>query len=258
MAQYVQTNSGLLVAGLDLSADADVGFNAVGLTLGSEAVQANRYVNSGANAAQVTPGLKTAQVEAEGYFSEVEDAALFGGFTETTPGSALDGFAVTICPEGRADGDPAYFMRATQGQYQPMGSGELGDMLRWKLSASVRAIMEGAPDQWPGAAIKGTVAMDVLAAGTGAQAGQQLGALSATQRLWVAVHLFDAAGAVGFDIESDDNGGFTTATQRIDVPDITVSGSWAGTVLGAITDDYWRVNIISGSGVDALIAFGIL
>jgi len=241
MAQYVQTNSGLLVAGLDLSADADVGFNAVGLTLGSEAVQANRYVNSGANAAQVTPGLKTAQVEAEGY-----------------PGSALDGFAVTICPEGRADGDPAYFMRATQGQYQPMGSGELGDMLRWKLSASVRAIMEGAPDQWPGAAIKGTVAMDVLAAGTGAQAGQQLGALSATQRLWVAVHLFDAAGAVGFDIESDDNGGFTTATQRIDVPDITVSGSWAGTVLGAITDDYWRVNIISGSGVDALIAFGIL
>ncbi len=260
MSKFVQTNVGLMVHGLDLSADPDTGFNAVALAIGAEAVPSKRYVTSGVNAAKVTPGLRSATVEAAGYFNDtgLEDAQLFGGFIAETGASEADGFAVTICPVGRADGDPAYFMRATQGQYQPLGGGEVGGMLEWKLSASVRALMLGAPGQWPGAAVLGSVAMDVLNAGTGAQAGQQLGALSAVQRLWVAVHLFDATGAVTLTVESDDNSGFTSATPRITVPTITTNGSWAGSVLGVIDDDYWRINITAGAAVDALVAFGIL
>lgn len=90
-----------------------------------------------------------------------------------------------------------------------------------------------------------SAAVTASAAGTGAQ----LGALSATQEMHAALHVFNADGTsptLDADIESDDNSGFSSAVVRGSFAQKTDIGSEYLTIAGAITDDWWRINFTLG------------
>jgi hypothetical protein len=89
---------------------------------------------------------------------------------------------------------------------------------------------------------------------TGVSAALQLTAVSATQRLYVAVHVLSKTGTnptLDLVIQSDTVGFASPATQ-ITVPQFTGVGSYFGYVDGAITDDYYRVSrTVGGTGSPA-------
>lgn len=95
---------------------------------------------------------------------------------------------------------------------------------------------------------------------TGPGTGRQLGAVSATQKLYAVVHIFvDNGTTLDMTVESDDNAGFSTPTTRITIPQFTTVGSYFATpVAGPITDDHWRFNWgITGSSFTVFAALGI-
>lgn len=260
MAQFVLANCGLFVHSLDLSAETETGFNAVGLAVGAEAVDATRFVNSGNNARIFRPGLRTAALEAEGYFSDTGDvdSALFGAFTAQANGE--QGVAVTALPEARAIGDPAYLMRASMGQFSPFGGGEQGGMLKWRASFAHKAIDQEAtnPDLlWLAGAVRGELAFDITAGGVQDGTALQLGAVGATQRIYCTIHVFAATTAATVQIQSDDAEGFPSATAQINEAGLGV-GSYTFSAAGAVTDDWWRVSIQAGTGLTMAVGLGIL
>jgi len=100
---------------------------------------------------------------------------------------------------------------------------------------------------------------DVTSAGHDS-AGVQLGALSASQKIFyiVSVEAVNTAGTVTWNLQSDDNGSFTSATTQATGGVSSVGGTF-GSVAGAITDDYWRFNFTAAGGTDLTISacFGI-
>lgn len=256
MAKFVQTNVGLVVHDLDLSVDPATGFNACSLSVGAEAVPANRYNASGDNAARMEPGLLTAQLEAQGYFDGAYDAKLFGSLSAQVQNDR--GYAVTVLPQDRAIGSPAYLMRMVTGQYQPFGGGEVGGMLQWRLTAANKVLATADPARWGKPVVKGQLALDVLNSGAVNGTALNLGAVSATQRICATVHIFDAAGTVTVQIQSDDNGGMSSPTLRINTGAITPPFSLTLSQIGPFTDAWWRANISAGTTADVLVALGII
>jgi hypothetical protein len=92
-------------------------------------------------------------------------------------------------------------------------------------------------------------------------AGSQLGAVTAGQTLYAALHVFATTGSPTLDviIESDDNGSFTSDTDRITFTQATAAGSQWGSVAGAVTDDYWRARYTFGGtgSITAAVTIGI-
>jgi hypothetical protein len=99
--------------------------------------------------------------------------------------------------------------------------------------------------------IRGTVDTASTIAATGSSTGAQLGAVSATQRVWAVVHFLTAGGttpSITVKVQSDNNSGFTSPTDRITFTAATTKGGQFGSAVGAITDDYWRATwTVSGT-----------
>lgn len=142
-----------------------------------------------------------------------------------------------------ADGSTAYLFRGIPLQYVPV-EGEPGDLAMARLSgaSSTGGIVRGTLIH-PGSASRSS-----SSAGT----GRQLGAVAAGKSLYAALHVLSVAGTstptLTVKVQSDDNSGFTSATDRITFTDATAVGAQWSSVAGAITDDYWRISYtISGS-----------
>ena len=99
--------------------------------------------------------------------------------------------------------------------------------------------------------IRGTVDTASTITSTGSSAGAQLGAVSATQKVWAAVHFLTAGGttpSITVKVQSDNNSGFTSPTDRITFTAATAKGAQFLSAAGAITDDYWRATwTVSGT-----------
>lgn len=143
-----------------------------------------------------------------------------------------------------ADGSRAYLMRGISLGYAPV-DGAAGDLAMTKISGrnSTGGVVRGRLLH-PGSASR-------TSSSTGT--GRQLGAVIATKSLYAALHVTAAAGttpSLTVKVQSDDNSGFTSATDRITFTaetDATTHYQW-GSVAGAITDDYWRISYtISGT-----------
>lgn len=147
---------------------------------------------------------------------------------------------LSVLPAGVTDGSLAYTFRANQLQYTPLQA-QVGELAMASLGGKARQ----------GPVVRGTVlhppstARTTTANGT----GRQLGALTAAQSLYVALHVTAASGTsptLDIIVESDDNSGFTTPTTRATLTQVTATGwQWAA-VAGAITDDYWRIGYTIG------------
>lgn len=72
--------------------------------------------------------------------------------------------------------------------------------------------------------------------------GTQLGAVSATQRIYAALHVvaFGTSTSIAVKIQSDDNSGFTSPTDRITFTTNTAVGFEMLSLAGSITDTWWR------------------
>lgn len=162
--------------------------------------------------------------------------------------------AWSIIPGRTADaGDLAYLLNGTRGTYSLLGA-NMGDIAPYSADVTASGVVaRGAVLNPPGTAR--------TASGNGTAV--QVGAVTASQRLYAAVHIISAAGtspSITFKVQSDDNSGFTTPTDRITFTAATAAGSQFSSVAGAVTDTYWRVNYtVSGTGPSflALVTAGI-
>lgn len=87
---------------------------------------------------------------------------------------------------------------------------------------------------------------------TGTTTGQQNGALITGRNLYASLHVFAASGTLptlDVKVQSDDNGAFSSATDRITFAQATAVGAQLGSAAGPITDDYWRLSYtVAGTG----------
>ena len=150
-----------------------------------------------------------------------------------------EAFPISVAPAGVTEGDVAYTFRARMFEYSPLqaSAGEIA-------MASLTGAGSGSPT------VRGTVMNDAATAVTssGTSTGVQVGAVSSTQTMYAALHVLEASVADTLDvvIESDNNAGFTSDTDRITFTQASgITSEWAS-VPGAITDDYWRVRYTVG------------
>jgi len=148
------------------------------------------------------------------------------------------------------DGDIAYFLNVLSTHYQYLG--QMGEAAKMSLAMKGTAPM-----------VRGRVLEYVVdSAATHNGASLQLGAVGATQRLYLAIHVFGVSGTtqtLDVVIQSDDATGFPSATTRITVPQFTGLGTYYTSIAGPITDDWFRTSVtIGGTGTPKLSYLAVL
>lgn len=183
-------------------------------------------------------GLKDVDFSLKGFWSSTADA-------HGVPNLGTANQAVTVS-DGDAEGSIAYFAQLGAFRYQPFG--KIGDLVPFMLDAK---------NTGPYGAIRGmTTLKKTTVTTTGAKGtGVQLGAVGSTSYLYAVVHCFTAGTTATVKIQSDDNSGFTSATDVATLPAITTAGAtWMTRVAGPITDTYFRVNVDAITGSFSLAA----
>jgi hypothetical protein len=140
-------------------------------------------------------------------------------------------------------GDVAYFARGLL----PKGSKvfQVGEMAKLD-SEIVTSASEGL--------IRGHLIAPKATRTTTANGSARLeGAVAATEKVYALAQVFSVAGTgsptLALKIQSDDNAGFTTPTDRITFTNFTATGYQMSSLAGAITDTHWRaVWTITGTG----------
>jgi hypothetical protein len=179
-------------------------------------------------------GLKVVTMNSEGLWSggaNAVDDALFAQI-------GVANVPVTIIPAGATLSNPAYIFRAIHGSYAPGAT--VGEMFRFSVAA------EGSGGV---GMLRGSALHVGTETATGTETGEQLGAVSATQSIYAALHVYSVSGTdptLDVVLQSDDNSGFTTATGRITFAQATgITSEWSS-LAGAVTDDYWRASFTIG------------
>ena len=167
---------------------------------------------------------------------------------------AVADLPISIGAETGADGEIGYLFRALQGLYVPINAGVIGSMHRFRVSA------EGSGGD---RAVRSTIMHNATRTATGNGTARQLGAVSATQKVYATLHVITASVGDTLDVtvESDDNSGMTSATTQLTFTQATAITKEYKTQTGAITDDWWRVAYtIAGTApsFEFIVLIGIL
>jgi len=156
--------------------------------------------------------------------------------------AALGGIgAFTVCPVDGNVGSLAYLGKLLRANYQ-FGGAE-GDVNMWTVNGSTSGtVARGVSLHPPGTA----------RTATGNGTAFQLGAVSATQHIYANLHVLSVSGTstptITVKLQSDDNSGFSSATDRLTFTTATARTDEYLSLAGAVTDDYWRVQwTITGS-----------
>ncbi|MCW2920026.1 MAG: hypothetical protein JWN52_8094 [Actinomycetia bacterium] len=188
---------------------------------------------------QRAAGLRNVEADLKGFWDgAVVDADAFANL-------GVINRVVSITPDGAA-GSAAYLFKAGNFSYDQGGAVGAADPFTLKMMGSDGVgVVRGQL-----AAAKGSVsATGVLGS------GQNLGAVSSTQFLYAAFHVFPTVGTtITVLLESDDNSGFTTPTTVATLGPLTaVGGTWMPRVAGPLTDTWFRfkVSAITGTFVVA-------
>jgi hypothetical protein len=232
MAVYANVDISYLVGSIEVAG------NAKSVTANAECTALDTTALSTSGWTTVIAGLKTGTFQAE----LMADLVTLG-LDETLQGY----FATADVPQslsiGSADGSVTYFGRTLATSYTPL-QGAPGELAMSSITAktSTGPLVRGLRIFPPSTSVTAT------ANGT----GRQLGALSASQTLYAAMHVLSRTGTLSMTlkIQSDDNAGFTTPTDRITSFTAATGRTYQwGSVAGAVTDTYWRaVLTCTGSG----------
>jgi hypothetical protein len=159
---------------------------------------------------------------------------------------------MTVCPTSGAEGDYADIARVLTAEYEPI-RGEVGTELMFAVSGEVS-----------GGFAHGRVLHFATRTATSTTTGVQVGAVASGQSMYATLHVITVAGTnptLDVKVQSDDNSGFTTPTDRITFSQAVAATSQWGSVAGAVTDDYWRLSYtIGGTGSPSflfVVAIGI-
>lgn len=226
MAVFALTNANIYVGTYDLSSDA----NKVSFDWKADPEDSTTFGTSG-------------------YRSRIGglgDATFNGsGFVQMNPATGVDGTLfpllgtsaniVTVSPDG-ADGSRAYSAQVEVSNYQ------WGDAVGSIAPFSVEGMNSAANGVIPGYVLATKSARGTSSTGT----ITNIGATSATQRLFAALHVFTASGTLptlDVTVKSAALVGFGSPTTRITFAQQTAAAAvWATPVSGAITDAFYRVD----------------
>ena len=236
MATYVQSNVGLYYGGYSLASS----FNAIALNLGNSPQDDTVYGDTTVSNAS---GLSTVTLEAEGFWQSTTDAVL-----QASLGSNE---VISVTPVDQSAGSPSIFSKYTTSSYNPIAKGEVGSMMGFSLSA------EGRGEK----SVSGEILVIPATYTTSSESSTNasIGAVSATQSVYSALHVSAASGTLDVIVESAPSNWSGEAT-RITHTQFTAVGAEMKSAAGAITDAYWRVKwTVSGGGsFDFICSLGII
>lgn len=195
-------------------------------------------------------GLLEWSISGEGYWDAGAESATTGVVFLDEINSQIGGpaIALTVAPKN-ADLGVAYFMQAVPESLQRFG--QIGELIPFTLDAK--------PASFGVRGVIGLQPVQKVAAGNGN--GAQLGTLAANQRLVAAMHVIQFNGTtMTMKVQSDDNGGFSSPTDRITFTAATGLTSEFLSTPGPITpDDRFRVTwTFTGTSFTAFVVFGIV
>lgn len=155
----------------------------------------------------------------------------------------------TLCTAS-ADGSVAYTARSLPTQYVPI-TGTVGDLAGASLAGSTT-----------GPIVRGTLLVPSSAAKTSSGNGtaRQLGAVSASQSVYGALHVIAASGTnptLDVKVQSDNASGFSTPTDQLTFTQATGRTAEWKSAAGAITDDWWRATWTIG-GTNPSFTFAVV
>jgi len=223
MATLILDSCQLYVAGQDLSGVS----NQLQMNAQADEVECTTFGSAGFK--EYKPGLLMSNGQFTGYSQFAEpDASIFADLRTSR--------VVTIGVDD-TDGATAYATQGFSTSYQPWG-GTVGSMAGFQYN------LRG--DSPVGKGFMGLEKQTVSGntTGTGAQIAS---GIAADQKLAMSIHVFTAGTTADVNVESDDNAGFTSATERLTQTVTATGGYWVETS-GAITDDYYRVTVDTVTG----------
>lgn len=155
---------------------------------------------------------------------------------------------ITIAPVQGAEGNIAYFMRATTTNLTM--SATLANPFGFSLQSESQNI-----------AVRGTLLHVGQEAGNHTGEDYQLGAVTATQRLYAGMHVFSGSGSFVVTLQSSADDTFASPTTRLTFATVAtgVPASYEfASVAGAITDTYWRMVATNPATRNFVVVAGII
>jgi hypothetical protein len=238
MATYVQTNVGLYWGGYSLASS----FNAIALNLSNSPQDDTVYGDTTVSNAS---GLSAINVEAEGFWESTTDSVLQSSLAINVADTVL-----SVTPVDQSAGSPSLFSKVTTSTYNPISTGTVGSMMGFSLSA------EGRGEKNVSGEILVIPATYTSSSETVTNAS--IGAVSATQKIYSALHVTAASGTLDVIVESSPNSGWGSESTRITHTQFTAVGAEMLSTAGAITDAYWRVKWTISGSFDFIVSLGII
>lgn len=228
MALQVMRDCKLIVGQYDMSGK----MNALALNYGVEPLDDTVF---GDDTKSSTAGLKTIEFQHEGLF----DTGAGGADEVFYTAVGVSDKPVIIAPDALTEGNLAYFFKAMQAKYDI--NGKIGQL----LSFSVGGGGQGSD------LVRGKALLNGTKTSTGTSTPIQLGAVSAAQKLFAALHILAASGttpSITVKVQSSPTSG-GSYTDRLTFSAQTTAGAvWGTPVAGAVTDTWWRISYtISGT-----------
>lgn len=238
MAQQLLTDAKVYFDAYNFSAQ----HNRLAFEYGAEMLDATKF---GDTTRTMKPGLFTARASLEGFYEAGVGKIDTRYFTDF----AIAGKLLSLFPEGNAEGDRGFGITGVLGRYSPIAGKAVGELLGFTLEAEANSPL-----------VRATLMATGAKSATGNGTGVNLGAVSATQKLYGGLHVVAASGTtptLDVIVQSDDNSGFSSPTTRMTFSQATgITALYPTPAPGAITDTWWRMRWTLGGSSPNFTIFG--
>ena len=211
--------------------------NAVALNYGVEALDDTVF---GATTRTNAAGLKIVSAGVDGFWNATPDAGLFANI------GVVDK-PFSVAPLGSA-GDQAFFFKAMKSSYTLGGS--IGELIGF-----------GGEAVTTGPLIRGLLLYQGTVTASGTSTKYVLGARSATQVLWSALHITAVSGTsptLDVIVQSDADGTAGGEVDNITFTQASAVGSQMLSDTGAVTDTYYRISYTVGGTNTPTFSFAVV
>lgn len=225
MSFQVLTNCKIYLDAYDISGNS----NKIDLKYGAESLDNTTF---GSTYKSRQAGLCSADVQIDGFYEvDATSAATYKIDDIVDANFGVTGKLLTICPTTGAQGEVAFMVPSMIGEYNIGAS--VGEILPFTFSGQNTDVLA-----------RGTVMENAAKTSTANGTARQLGATSATQKVYAGLHILAASGTnptLDVKIQSATVEGFGTPVDRITFAQATAIGSqWATAISGPITETWWR------------------
>ena len=240
MVKFVMTDAKVLYDGRDISGD----LNTVGLEYTAELVDCTAF---GDITRRRLAGLLDVNANHQGFWDHVGASDSLDKELFDKIGLAANGL-MSMSDSGGTLGDVGFSFIGREGEYAPGAS--VGEILAFTITVV-----------GDGPLTRGLVMENSVFTVTVNGTPRQNGAALSTDTIYSTVHVVAASGTtptLDVTVESDDLIGFGTPLVRLTHPQFTTVGANQQTLVGPVTDDWWRLVMTISGGSPSFTVFGIL